>query len=112
MIDCAVSYYSWNIFLCYILLFIDIKAFATDYLYLINFLLRPICAMIIVFLLVHIITSQKIGVNLFSSHLEEYITVQYWRIHQLQIEVQCCFKFNPVNIWKITHYRNHFNHQP
>ena len=34
MIDCAVSFNGWNIFWCYILLFIDIKAFVTDYLYL------------------------------------------------------------------------------
>ena len=59
MIDCAVPYNSWNIFWCYILLFIDIKQIVTDYLYLKNVLLGPTCAMIIVFLLVNMITSQE-----------------------------------------------------
>ena len=75
MIDCAVPYNGWNIFWCYILLFIDIKEFVTDYLYLINFLLGPICAMIIVFLLVHIITSQEIVVKYFHHTMKS--TLQY-----------------------------------
>ncbi len=75
MIDCAVSFNGWNIFWCYILLFIDIKAFVTDYLYLIIFLLGQICAMIIVFLLVHIMTSKKIDANFFNHTLKS--TIQY-----------------------------------
>ena len=45
------------------------------------------------------------------SNLDEYITIQYWWIPVLQLEVHCCFKFNSVNIWKITHYGTHCNHQ-
>ena len=78
MIDCALPYNGWNNFWCYILLFIDIKEFVTDYLYLINFLLGPTCAMIIVFLLVHMITSQETSIQFLMSILEEYITIQYW----------------------------------
>jgi hypothetical protein len=65
MIDCNVSFFGWNFFWRYILLFIDIKAFVTDYLYLLIFLLGPICGMMIMFLLVHIITSQKTGIEFF-----------------------------------------------
>ena len=75
MIDCALPYNGWNIFWCYILLFIDIKEFVTDYLYLINFLLGSILAMIIVFLLVHIITSQEIVVKFFHHTMKS--TLQY-----------------------------------
>ena len=65
MIDCAVSYNAWNVLWCYILLLIDIKEFVTDDLYLINFLLGSILAMIIVFILLHIITSQETGIQFF-----------------------------------------------
>ena len=75
MIDCAVPFNGWNIFWCYILLFIDIKAFVTDYLYLINFLLGPTCAMIIVFLLVNMITSQETSIQFLCRTLKT--TLQY-----------------------------------
>ena len=75
MIDCAVSNIGWNIFWCYILLFIDIKAFVTDYSYLIIFLLGPTCAMIIVFLLVNMITSQETSIQFLCRTLMS--TLQY-----------------------------------
>ena len=75
MIDCAVSYNAWNVLSCYILLLIDIKEFVTDDLYLINFLLGSILAMIIVFLLVLIITSQEIVVKFFHHTMTS--TLQY-----------------------------------
>lgn len=75
MIDCAVPYNGWNIFWCYILLFIDIKEIVTDYLHLKNFLLGPTCAMIIIFLLVNMITSQETSTKFLCRTLMS--TLQY-----------------------------------
>ena len=75
MIDCAVSYNAWNVLWCYILLFIDIKEIVTDYLYLKNVLLGPTCAMIIVFLLVNMITSQETSTKFLCRTLMS--TLQY-----------------------------------
>jgi hypothetical protein len=75
MIDCALPYNGWNNFWCYILLFIDIKEIVTDYLHLKNFLLGPTCAMIIIFLLVNMITSQETSTKFLCRTLMS--TLQY-----------------------------------
>ena len=75
MIDCAVFYNSQNVLWCYILLFIDIKEIVTDYLHLKNFLLGPTCAMIIIFLLVNMITSQETSTKFLCRTLMS--TLQY-----------------------------------